>query len=291
VSRRQHYRDFYDGVPPGDRPLGLVHGNCQAEALRILLAGSPDLPWTLVRLPPVHELEADDLPALERLLGRCRLLVSQPVRDDYRDLPLGTAQVQRRLAAGAVTVRIPIVRWTGLHPWQAIVRVPDGAAPPVVPYHDLRTLTGRPSVEPDLRAAAERSLAELALRERRDADVAVSDVLPGLGVAAMHTLNHPGSASLLALAQRVLGALGLPPSAADPGRELLGGVRAPLEPEALDALGLDTRLARAHWVVERQVVHADVVRAAQRRWYDARPDAVQAGLARHGPRLAELGLG
>ena len=290
MGRREHYGDFYDGPRRDGRPLALVHGNCQAEALRVLLAGSATLPWQVVRVPPVHELEASDLPSLDRLLAGSMLLISQPVSPGYRDLPLGTAELAGRLAPGASVLRWPVVRWTGLHPWQAIVRVPDGAEPPVVPYHDLRTLTGREPVAPDLVGAAEQSRAELARREQRDTDVAVSDLLTGLGAGAVHTLNHPGNGLLIGLAHRIQQALGSPADAADPGRELLGGVRAPLEPAALEALGLPADRAREHWLVGGEPVPAGQVRAAQRAWYAARPDAVEAGLARHSERLATLGL-
>jgi len=290
VSRRQHYRDFYDG-PSGDgRPLAVVHGNCQAEALRVLLAGSPTFPWQPVRVPPVHELEAGDLAPLRALLSRTDLLVSQPVREDYRGLPLGTAQVAAMLAPGGRTVRWPVVRYAGLHPWQAVVRVPDGSQPPVVPYHDLRTLTGRAGVGADLVAAAAHSREALAVRERRDADVGVSDLLVGLGATVVHTLNHPGNALLIALARRVQASVGALEDAADPGRELLGGVRAPLEPEVLDALDLDPAAARPHWVVGGEPLDAAVVREAQRAWYAARPDVVAAGRSRHADRLPVLGL-
>jgi len=42
TGRRQHYAQFYGLLPlPADeRPLLLVHGNCQAEALRVLLASA-----------------------------------------------------------------------------------------------------------------------------------------------------------------------------------------------------------------------------------------------------------
>jgi len=290
VSRREHYRDFYDG-PTGDgRPLAVVHGNCQAEALRVLLAGSPTFPWQPVRVPPVHELEAADLAPLRALLSRTELLLSQPVRDDYRSLPLGTEQVALLLAPGGATVRWPVVRYAGLHPWQAIVRVPDGAQPPVVPYHDLRTLTGRAPGGADLVAAAAHSREALAARERRDADVGVSDLLEGLGSAVVHTLNHPGNALLIALARRVQAAAGAVEDATDPGRELLGGVRAPLEREVLDALGLDAAAARPHWVVGGEPLDAAVVRKAQSAWYAARPDVVAAGRARYADRLPVLGL-
>lgn len=290
MSRRQHYRDFYDGPADDGRPLAVVHGNCQAEALRVLLAGSPTFPWRPVRVPPVHELEADDLVPLRALLCRTTLLLSQPVRDDYRGLPLGTAQVAALLAPGGTTVRWPVVRYAGLHPWQAIVRAADGAQPPVVPYHDLRTLTGCAPVGADLVAAARHSRDALAARERRDTDVAVSDLLEGLGAAVVHTLNHPGNALLIALARRVQAAVGAVEDAADPGRELLGGVRAPLEPEVLDALGLDPSAARPHWVVGGEPLDAEVVRRAQAAWYAERPDVVAAGRTRHAERLPVLGL-
>lgn len=290
MSRRRHYGGFYGPLPAG--PVGLVHGNCQAEALRVLLGHG------FVRMPPVHELTAEDLPHLHGLLARCDVLVAQPVRDGYRDLPLGTSQLAARLPRGARTIRVPVVRYNGLHPYAAIVRHPDDMArvPPMVPYHDLRTLAaaaGRPPAGPPgaevLRGIARRSVAELARRER-DTDVGVSDRLAGLGAAAAHTLNHPGNPVLIALARRVQEALGGPVDAADPGRVLLGGVRAPLSAEVVDALGLDA-VPRPGWTVDGAPVDDDAVRAAQLAWYREHPQWVAAGLRRHRDRLELLGLG
>ncbi len=293
-GRRAHYADFYDG-PPGGAPLALVHGNCQAGSLRVLLAGSPTFPYHAVRMPPVHELTADDLPAL---LPRTALLASQPVRDGYRDLPLGTAQLAACLPRGAQVVRWPVIRYAGLQPYTVIVRHPSdmAAVPPVVPYHDLRTLavaagvrhTGAPGPA-ELRAAAATSVAELARRERLATDVGVSDVLVGLGAEAAHTLNHPGNPVLLTLARRVQEAAGVPADAADPGRALLGGIRAPLEAPVLDALGLDAE-PRPHWLVDGRPVADGEVRAAQLDWYATHPAWVAAGLERHAERMALLGF-
>ena len=286
MSRREHYRDLYDGPVRDGRPLAVVHGNCQAEALRVLLAGSPSFPWQAVRVPPVHELEASDLTSYDRLLAASTLLVSQPVAHGYRDLPLGTDEVSARLVPGAVVVVWPVVRWQGLHPWQAIVRAADGAEPPVVPYHDLRTLTGRVPHDADLVAAARDSTAELVRREAA-CDVVVSDLLAGAD--AVHTLNHPGNRVLIELARRVQSHVGAPADAADPGRVLLGGVRAPLEPAVLDALRLDAA-PREHWLVgDRQVPPGEVV-AAQSAWYATRPDVVAEGMRRYADRLPVLGL-
>ncbi|QJY44581.1 WcbI family polysaccharide biosynthesis putative acetyltransferase [Pseudonocardia broussonetiae] len=295
-GRRRHYGEFY-GLVDEPGPVTLVHGNCQAESLRVLLAGSPTFAPRPVRVPPVHELTADDLPHLHALLARTALLLSQPVRDGYRDLPLGTAELAARLPAGARVLRWPVVRYAGLHPWTVIVRHPldMAAVPPVVPYHDLRTLTAAaglpPAPRPDaaaLRAAAALSVAELAAREEAT-DVGVADLLAGFGTDAAHTLNHPGNPVLIALARRVQAAVGLPPDADDPGRALLGGVRAPLDPDVLDALGLDAE-PRAHWLVDGVPVDDGQVRAAQRDWYSAHPEWVAAGLERHAPRREILAM-
>ncbi|GAA3223440.1 hypothetical protein GCM10017691_10440 [Pseudonocardia petroleophila] len=291
-GRRRHYGEFYDG---GSGPVALVHGNCQAESLRVLLAGSPTFAPRPVRIPPVHELTADDLPHLHALLARTTVLLSQPVRDGYRDLPLGTAEIAAHLPPDARVLRWPVVRYAGLHPWTVIVRHPSdmAAVPPVVPYHDLRTLTaaaGRPPAPAPtpaaFRAAADLTVAELAQRERAT-DVGVSDLLLGLGVDAAHTLNHPGNPVLIALARRVQAALGLPADADDPGRALLGGIRAPLDAAVLAALGLDAA-PREHWLVDGVPVDDADVRAAQRDWYTAHPQWVAAGLERHARRISLL---
>ena len=64
-GRRRHYADLYEPVDH-DGPLGVVLGNCQAEALRQALAGAA---VRFLRVPPVHELVADDLPHLQRVLA------------------------------------------------------------------------------------------------------------------------------------------------------------------------------------------------------------------------------
>lgn len=299
AGRRAHYGDFYGIVDRDPGPVALVHGNCQAESLRVVLGGSPALPFRTVRMPPVHELDASDLPHLHALLSRCELLVSQPVRPDYRGLPLGTAQLVGHLPTGARVVRVPVVRHLGLHPWSAIVRHPSdpALAPPVVAYHDLRTLAAAarrpaPTAPPTpqvLREVGAASVAELARREQAFCDVGVSDLLTGLGAAAAHTLNHPGNDVVVALARRVQHALGLPVDAADPGRTLLGEVRAPLEQAVVDALGLGVT-ARPHWTVRGETVSDDVVRRAQLDWYRSHPGWVAAGLERHAERMALLGL-
>ncbi|RBY90218.1 hypothetical protein DQ244_12175 [Blastococcus sp. TBT05-19] len=295
TGRRQHYAHFYGllPLPRDDRPLVLVHGNCQAESLRVLVDGDAS-PVRTVRVPPVHELTAADLPHLDRLLAEIDVLVSQPVRSGYRDLPLGTAEVLARARRRPAAVVVPIIRWAALHPFQVIVRSPAGD-PPLVPYHDLRTLTlaaGRPALPEIPSAAAVRavrdlSVRELTVRQERHGSLDVVDLLHEARSAAAHTVNHPGNAVLAGVAARILSAAGFPGTVVDPGRTLLDSVHTPVLPQVLEALRLDGR-SGADWVVSGTRVPDDAVRDAQLRWYADHPGVAEAGLARHAAAAAAL---
>jgi hypothetical protein len=305
-GRMWHYRDFYrpPGTPaPEDLPLWLVVGNCQAEALRLTLDQVPGRPYRTARIPPVHEITDADLPHLDRLLAETAVLLVQPIRDDYRDLPLGTAQLAQRCPPGAVVLRWPVLRYAGLYPFQVIVRHPAdrSVVPPGVPYHDLRTLVaaaeGRDADDPwdvevspaALSAVAELSRAELFRRERRDTDVGVSDVLTRHGADAAHTINHPGNPVLADLAARILANLGLRHAVEPLDHTLLGSVYAPLEQRVLDALGIDAP-ARTDWLVEGKPLRANDVHAVQLQWYRANPDYLTLAAQRHAAVLDLLGL-
>lgn len=301
LPRRRHYGDFYRVNPTErhpDRPFVVVMGNCQAESLRILLdsAGLVDS----FRIPPVHEFTAEDLELLAPILGHADVLVTQPIRDDYRGLALGTAQLAALLPPGAQTILYPVLRWDGLMPWHAIIRDPADPSrnPPVVPYHDLRILAAAARgldapVEPDpgtdaFRAAAELSIGHLRTRERHHGTVVVSDHLATFPV--WHTINHPSNATLAVLAQRVLdeivpGGTVTPPA----DREMLGNLRAPVDPAAAAALGVDDP-GREVWTLAGTPIPWPELVREQLAFYRAHPQIVAAGLERHAARLALLGL-
>ncbi|HSU36627.1 MAG TPA: WcbI family polysaccharide biosynthesis putative acetyltransferase [Propionibacteriaceae bacterium] len=302
-GRTRHYEDFYGVAEPSrdSRALLVVWGNCQAEALRILLSSVDDLPFRTVRVPAVHELTATDVPHVRRLAQATSILLTQPIRTGYNDMPLGTDDVVGMLPAGGRVIRWPVVRYGGLEPFSAIVRDPvdPGADPPVVPYHDLRTLTlaagARPDWDVDLpattvREVSELNLAELRRREEAGTDVAASDLIERSGADAMHTIDHPGNPVLSALAERMLDALDAPGQVPERERPLLGTTLAPREPRVLAALGLPVERARPHWEHAGTEIAPETVREAQLEHYAEHPDLVQAGLDRYAELIDLLGL-
>jgi hypothetical protein len=281
-----------------DRPLLLVVGNCQAESFRLLL-DADDVRTR--RLPAIHELTTDDVVELHALLARTDLLVAQPTKDDHRGLPIGTRQLRAALPPDARVALVPSLRYAGLHPFHLLVHPPglERPDPPVVPYHDLRTVlaaddlrSGRAPRVPltltaeGVRAVARASVDELARRERAHGTVVVSDLFASPTAATMRTINHPGNAVLVPVAARLRQALGLAarPPAVD--RPLLASIHAPLLPEVVAALGLDTAATPA-WTVEGREVSTATVTAAHLEWYAARPEMLDAALTRIGP-LQEL---
>lgn len=283
LARRQHYSEFY-GLAPLPESFGVVLGNCQAESLRMVM-DAPE--HRFVRVPAVHEMTADDAARLHEVVRAADTVVSQPIRDDYRDLPLGTRQIAAATDARVLTV--PPVRFAGLHPFQAAIRVPGVEGdPPVVAYHDIRTLAaavGIPVVAaltPDqVRAVGEASIDTLRVREQ-SADVRVSDLFDSVTADHARTVNHPGDAVWMPLGARVLAALGHAGGPTDPGRPLLNSVRAPLHPEAIEAWALPDE-PRAHWIVDGTPIDDAEVRAAHLEWYAAHPEFVDAALTRLAP--------
>jgi hypothetical protein len=298
-GRTMHYAEFYGRAKLPDR-FGLVAGNCQAESLRIFLDAG-DMAW--VRMPAIHELVASDIPHLNRVLGRASVLVSQPIQDNYRGLPIGTRNLVAQLRPTTPTVMMPVIRFAGLYPAHVIIRPPSdpSLSPPVVAYHDLRTLVeaadrlhGSTTAVPELtpavvRAVGERSLQELRSREEQHHTVVLSDLFERPAFAQMRTINHPGNPVWTVLAARVRSAIGLDPLAVDPGRQILNNVHAPRAAVVAEAYDLSTPEI-AGWVVDGVDVADDVVREAHLRWYEQHPDVIDAGLARHRSTLEALGL-
>ncbi|WP_083709576.1 WcbI family polysaccharide biosynthesis putative acetyltransferase [Leifsonia sp. ALI-44-B] len=316
---RAHYDDFFgagsvETSGSGDaRPIGVIMGNCQAESLRVAL-GDEDVRF--LRVPPVHELEADDMPLLARILARTDVFVTQPIRDDYRGLPLGSEQMRALLPTGARTTTVPVIRFAGLYPFQAIIRPPSDTSlvPPVVPYHDLRlvaeaarraglvdpsmggsSMSGGANIdrgsvtESQIHAIADESIRQLRSREKAHDTVVVSDLFLKPDFSLMRTVNHPGNTVWTALAERVRARLGLADVSVTLTRELLDNIHAPRDQAVIDAWGLDAE-ARSTWTVGGLDIDPVELREAHLAWYAEHPDAVTAGLTRHALALSTLGL-
>lgn len=286
LARRRHYAEFF-GLEPLPETFGVVVGNCQAESLRQVM-DAPDRRF--VRVPPVHEMTADEAERLHAVAASAHVVVTQPIRDDYRDLPLGTRQIEAATSARVVTV--PPVRFAGLHPFQAAIRVPGvDEDPPLVAYQDIRTLAGAAGIPvatalppESVRAIGDASIDVLRTREK-SCDVAVSDLFDEVSADHMRTVNHPGNAVWLPLGERMLRALALDGGPTDPGRPLLAAVQAPLEPEVVEAWSLHDA-PRAHWLVDGREIDAGEVEAAHRDWYARHPEFVRAAVERLAPLVA-----
>ena len=118
--------------------------------------------------------------------------------------------------------------------------------------------------------------------------VVVSDYLETNPV--WHTVNHPDNATLAFMASRVLEALGLPGEPVPPDYEMLGGLDAPVDAAAAEALGVAVH-GRDEWRDRvAGVIDADEIAHAQLEFYRQRPALVEHGLQRHAERIANLGL-
>ncbi|WP_368498587.1 WcbI family polysaccharide biosynthesis putative acetyltransferase [Herbiconiux sp. A18JL235] len=291
-----HLRPFHSSpeqAAGGGERVVLTIGNCQAESLRVVLPQDAGL--LTVRTPPVHELTETDARQLHAWIARADLVALQPVRDDYRGLPVGTRQLLQANAGRARVAVVPIIRYAGLYPRQLIVRPPSDTSltPPLVPYHDAGVLLEAaghrlpPLTPAAVHAVARASLDELRAREAAHGTVRASDLFDAPSFGLMRTINHPGNPVWAALASRVLEAWGVTAAPHDPGRPLLDSVHAPREQAVIDAFGLEAD-ARPDWTVDGETVGFERMRRAHLDWYAEHPDAVAAGLARHEATLRAL---
>lgn len=277
-----------------------MYGNCQANAIRQLLAAAEGFRFVTVQIPPAQEITAAELKRIQPLLRRASLFVTQQVRDDYRGLPTGTAQLTAHLPASARVLTYPVMFYEGLHPWQVYVRLAGDVSTPAphTSYHDLRLLHAAGSGWPvgkaiewltawqpspaALRELSDGSVRNLAEREQR-LDVRVSDAIQAAGPRAFHSINHPGTRLLAHAAQQVCDAVG-DGKVVDPDRELLGSLHSPLEAPTLRALGFDLP-PEPFWVIGRRRFSLEEIARAHLEFYEERPDVLAAGLRQHAERM------
>jgi hypothetical protein len=289
----------------------VVYGNCHADPIRRLLDDSQAFHRTFqtVAIPAAHEITGDQLESVKSTLAGAKLLVTQPVRDDYRGLPIGSEQLAGALPENARRITIPALYYDGTYPFQVYVRPTDtGRAPvPIVSaYHDLRFLhcaaqgwnvdrakvwlnTHRPSPE-GIRAVAKQAQARLAEYEA-PLDVHVHDRLtsPELHGRGFFTVDYPTNAGMMELVAGIHRRLELPYQPRHTGRPLLGTYRTPLEASVIEALDLPDA-PRPHWVARGQTYSLEQMLGAHLDFYAAHPDIVAAGTTDHAERMLTLGI-
>ena len=329
TDRTRHYGQFYGLFPlPGSSdaagtsnatstatacPRVVVVGNCQAESLRIVLNSSE--PIDSFRIPPIHEWTQEDMPFVHHALRWANVLVSQPVRDNYRGLPCGTAQLEKMLRAQimdnegeAQVIRFPVLRFSALNPAWVIVRSPADTSlnPPIVPYHDITILAelgGLTRVNPaDYPGILDLNVKQMEERERAHGTVIMSDYLRTC--PTWHTLNHPDNATLERLGVQVQQAIAkrriewahlAEPSdqvSAPMDREMLGHLREPVDTAAWETLvpnNPQVPADRDSWTLHGRPLDPEEIAFAHRRFYTDHPEFVTSAMTRHATLLRLLG--
>ena len=295
-----------------DRPLAVVYGNCTAEPLRCLLADSLAFSeaYRTEPIPAVHEIASHDTVArVRQTMAEARLVIYQPIRDDYRGMPVGSDQITAAAPPDARRLTFPALFYDGIFPYQAYVRATDNSRdeiPHLAGYHDLRFVfcaaqgwSGEQAREwlrtfggaPDgLRAWARHAQQRLAAYESR-LDIRVTDRLfsAGLHHRSFFTVDHPTNGSLVEIAGRIHAALGLPYDAAPPAHPLVGSYQAPLDADVIAALDLPTRPGTG-WTVMDRAVPREQLLAEHLEHYARQPDSVAAAVEEHDERMRVLGL-
>ncbi len=281
----------------------VVWGNCQAEPLARLLAGPLGTTGLhVVDVPPVFLAEEAEVEHLHEVLASAAVLVTQPVREEYRVPGCGWQHLAGLLPGDGRVVTVPVVFHTGLFPFQVNAHGADGARvdAPTTIYHDLRAVAAWqrgmtvdeavhwwPSAGAEAaRITAERSLDELRRREA-GLDVAASDLVHRAD--GLYTVDHPANVVLGELARRILSVLGVDAAVEVPEREFLGERRAPVDPGVVRAF--DWPADRPpDWVVNGvRVPLADIV-SEHLEFYAAHPDVAQDCLTRQGEQMQLLEL-
>jgi hypothetical protein len=255
-------------------------------------------------------MTAHEVSMLRLLMPKVALFITQPVRGDYRDMPMGSDQLAELLPDGAEQIQFPVAYFSGLFPFQVYVNLgqdPIAFSAPLTDYHDLRILwaasrgwdareTARRITTMRLDPAwvkrnAQESLAELEHREAlltRPAAL-LSPVVKEHPVGSFHTVNHPSNQVLRHTAEQVAELVGVDPAGIEsPKREMLGHLAAPREAAVATLFGEPLGTCWPEWRTPAGSFTLTQVAAAHLELYDQHGDVLAAGLIKHNARLHEL---
>lgn len=292
-------------------PRIIIWGNCQADALRSLLASAPRFAtrYELIRIPGAHEVSLRQLRQVQRLVATAEIVVTQKIRNDYRRMPIGTEQILAHAPSRVRVITYPSMFYAGLHPYLVYVHATGELgtpAPMTEGYHDLRFiaaagagvadadaarwLADNPGDPGELRRYAAEGVGELARREK-SMDAKVAHMIEALGDRAFWTVNHPSNAILAAAANQIATQVGF--DAAIPHEhladELLSDVVAPVHEDVRSGLGLPAAGPR-EWRVGGAVIQDHELMRAHLAYYRARPEVLEVALDEHEGLLRRFGL-
>ncbi|WP_159083706.1 WcbI family polysaccharide biosynthesis putative acetyltransferase [Nocardioides terrigena] len=289
----------------GEKRLVVIHGNCQAEALRHMLSLAPAFRerYVATPVPPVHMITRSQLRPLMDVVRRTDVFITQPIRDNLRGMPIGTAQVAHYLPSRARTITFPSMYFDGFHPYQVTVHAPGAdlsTAAPLTDYHDLRLmhaaaenwdarttqawLDGHSADEAYVRAVYSGSMQTLEDREE-PLDTKVTPGIREHGGRSFFTLNHPSNLIVGGVAAQVLTSLGLSTEMDPPRREYLDSLQAPVDSSVLAALRLPDFGGTSDWRVRGQQVDQPRITQTHLAWYTEHPQILESGLAKHLDRM------
>ena len=293
------------------RPIALVYGNCQAEALRQILVTHPAFAarYHLPRLPRSSRITPHVLALIERRLPEVEVLITQEIEPGHRGTAPGTEHLLARLPRSATVLRYPVAHFEGAFPFQVYV---DRAGPrvvasaPITDYHDLRTLyaagrgwdlgtTLRRLDELQLDPAWVRDNAERSLKDLSSSEAAftarIADFVRQHPTTSFHTVNHPANELVTEVARQLLSHLGYRDADLVLGSRQthLGGLVAPLEPQIVRALGDEPSVdTHGEWVFSSGTFSRAEVIGAYLALYAADPSLLADGLRQHAERLRAL---
>ncbi len=283
-----------------DRPLWIVHGGPQADPLRRLLFSATDAPYLVASTPSADVISTDEIWHLRRLVAEADAFITEPLPKGYLGKPVGMDDLVPFLRPGTPVITFPRVHFEGLHPYQVGVQPGGLVTPPVVPYHDLRTIaavSGHTSREQAwgggvsaraLRECAAWSLVRMRMSEA-STDIRVADVVRTAGASAVHTVDRPGNALMLHIARGIQEALGVTTGIPEPEIDLLGQCSVPVSAEVAVALGFDAPTSSS-WSVYGKELSIEEVDEEQTRWYHDHPGILRTLLAHQHARMDLLGV-
>lgn len=283
-------------------PKVAIWGNCQSYGLQRTLLSDPDFckKFSLLRLPPVHEITPMELRRLRAALPQVDFFVTQNIRENYRGLGLGTSDLLQFCRADAKVVRIPTVYFRGHHPFLCYVRPSSATSVPQMPvtgdYHDLRAIAGAAAAlgfatagPGDQRKIHQRTYFEsLEELKRRDEtlDVVVADIFAhdGRRTNLLHTINHPANRLLSELANRIASRLGATFTPRPGMREWLGDIR------LVDDAPANTHAASGHWDSPDQAYSISQVIELHKAVYRDNPRLLKHAMKTHLSEMVDFGL-